>query len=168
MGAIYRIYNGVSIAAVVVPVATGTPIQTMLQVKSVAGVWAKIKAWGVSMDAAAAAAGVQWELIETGVVAATVTAHAASGLHARNRAAMQSAATVFFSLGTEATGFTGSAEGTVTESRLFDHQLIQPTGQYAWEWSLDSEPEVDPEHLLRIRVKAAADVNAVCWVDLEV
>ncbi len=168
MGAIYRIYNGVSIAAVVVPVATGTPIQTMLQVKCLAAVWGKVKAWGVSMDAAAAAAGVQCELIETGVINATVTAHVASGCHPRNRAAMHQAASVFFDLDTDATGFTGSAEGTITETRLFDHQLIQPTGQFAWEWSLDSEPEMDPLHLLRIRVKAPADVNMVCWVDVEV
>ncbi len=167
--AIYRIFNGAAPTATDLPaITTGTAIKTMLQAKSVAGVWAKIKAWGVSMDGAAAAAGVQWELIETGVIFATVTAHVAAGLRAADRAAMHQASTVFFDVGTSATGFTSTGEGTVTESRLFDSQIIQPTGQYAWEWSLGNEPEVDPAHALRIRCLAPVAVNAICWVDLEV
>jgi len=167
--AIYRVYNGVAPAAAdLVAVTTGTVIKTMLQILGNALVVPKIKAWGVSMDGAAAAAGIQWELLTTGTVAATVTAHVAAGLAARNRAALLQASSIFFNLGVSATGFDASAEGTVTESRLFDSQIIQPTGQYAWEWSLDNEPEVEALDILRIRCTAAAAVNAICWVDLEV
>ena len=167
--AIYRVYNGVApTAAALAAVTTGTSIKTMLQVLGNALVIPKVKAWGVSMDGAAAAAGIQWELLTTGIIAATVTAHVAAGLAARNRAALLQASSVLFNLGTAATGYTATAEGTITESRLFDSQFIQPTGQYAWEWSLDNEPEVEALDVLRIRCTAAVAVNAICWVDLEV
>ncbi len=167
--AIYRVFNGVAPTATdLAAVTTGTAIKTMLQILGNALVVPKVKAWGVSMDGAAAAAGIQWELLTTGTIAATVTAHVAAGLAARNRAALLEASTVFFNVGTAATGYTASAEGTVTESRLFDSQIIQPTGQYAWEWSLDNEPEVEALDILRIRCLAVAAVNAICWVDLEV
>ena len=168
--ALYKIYNGPApTAAAQLAVATGTSIKTMLQILGQTGILIKIKAWGVSMDAAAAAAGPQFELVETGVVAATVTAHVAAGCVAWNNAALRvNAPATYFNLGTEATGFTSSAEDTVVESRVFDTQFIQPTGERAWEFSLGNEPEVDPIHVLRIRVTAAADVDALCWVLVEV
>ena len=168
--ALYKIYNGpFPTAAAQLAVATGTSIKTMLQLLSQAGIVIKIKAWGVSMDAAAAAAGPQFELIETGVVSATVTAHVAADIVAwDNKALRINSPATFFNLGVEATGFTGSAEDTVTESRVFDTQFIQPTGERAWEFSLGNEPEVDPIHILRVRVTAAADVDALCWILVEV
>ena len=45
---------------------------------------------------------------------------------------------------------------------------MQPTGQYAWEFSLGNEPVVAAVSALRIRVKAAAAINAVAWVLIEV
>lgn len=169
MGALYKIYNGPApTTAVQLAVATGTPIKTMLQVKGVAALIFKVKAWGVSMDAAAAAVGPQWELIETGTVFATVTAHVAAGIVAWNAEALKVVSTTYFDVGTAATGFTGSAEGSIVASRVLDSQFIQPTGERAWEFSLGNEPLVDAVSALRIRVKAAADVNAVCWVLVEV
>ncbi len=166
----YKIYNGPApTAASQAAVATGTSIKTMMQILGQTGILIKVKAWGVSMNAATAAAGPQFELIETGVVAATVTAHVAAGCVAWNNAALRvNSPATYFNLGVEATGYTSSAEDTVTESRVFDTQFIQPTGERAWEFSLGNEPEVDPIHILRVRVKAVADVNALCWVLVEV
>jgi len=167
--ALYKIYNGPApTTAAQLAVTTGTAIETMLQVKSVAAVTMKVKAWGVSGDGAAAAAGVQFELLETGTVFATVTAHVAAGIVAWDSAALATASTTYFAVGTAATGFTSTAEGTITESRVFDSQFVQPTGQFAWENSLGNEPVVAAVSALRIRVKAAAAINAIAWVIVEV
>jgi hypothetical protein len=167
--ALYKIFNGPApTTAAQLAVTTGTAIKTMLQVKGVTALTMKVKAWGVSMDGAAAAAGVQWELIETGTVFGTVTAHVAAGIVAQDSQALDTTSTTYFSVGTAATGYTATAEGSITASRVFDDQFVQPTGQYAWEFSLGNEPVVSAVSALRIRCTAAAAVNAVCWVLIEV
>ena len=148
-------------------VTTGTTIKTMLQVKGVTAMPLKVKAWGVSMDGAAAAAGIQWELVETGTVFATVTASVAADILAWDQIALATASTTFFSLGTAATGYTSTAEGAIVATRVFDSQFVQPTGQYAWEFSLGNEPLISAVSALRIRCKAAAAVNAVAWLLIE-
>lgn len=167
--AIYKIYNGpFPTTAAQLAVTTGTSIKTMLQVKGIAALQMKVKAWGISMDGAAAAAGIQWELLETGTVFATVTASVAADAHGWDGPGLATSSTTFLSVGTAATGYTASAEGTITAVRMFDSQLVQPTGQYAWEFSLGNEPVVSAVSALRIRCKAAAAVNAICWMMIEV
>jgi hypothetical protein len=167
--ALYKIYNGpFPTTAAQLAVTTGASIKTMLQVKGVTAVTFKVKAWGCSMDGSAAAAGVQWELIETGTVFGTVTASVAADILAWDAQALGITSTTYFSVGTSATGYTCTAEGSITASRVFDSQFVQPTGQYAWEFSLGNEPVISAVSALRIRVKAAAAVNAVCWAMLEV
>jgi hypothetical protein len=166
---LYKFYNGpFPTTAAQLAVTTGTSIKTMLQVKGVTALQMKVKAWGVSMDGAAAAAGVQWELLETGTVFGTVTAAVAGDIHGWDGQGLATTSTTYFSVGTSATGYTCTAEGSITAVRMFDSQFVQPTGQYAWEFSLGAEPVVSAVSALRIRVKAAAAVNAVCWVLLEV
>ena len=165
----YKIWNGPSpTTAAQLAVTTGTAIKTMLQVKGIAALRMKVKAWGVSTDGAAAAAGVQWSLLETGTVFATVTAHVAAGAVAWDSDAIATTSTTYVSVGIAATGYTASAEGSIVASRVFDSQFVQPTGQYAWEFSLGNEPIVSAVSALRIRCKAAAAVNALCWVLIEV
>ena len=167
--ALYKIFNGpFPTTAAQLAVTTGTSIKTMLQIKGIAALQMKVKAWGVSMDGSAAAAGVQWELLETGTVFATVTASVAADILAWDAQAIASVSTTYFSVGVSATGYTASAEGTITASRIFDSQFVQPTGQYVWEFSLGNEPIVSAVSALRIRCKAAAAVNAACWMLLEV
>lgn len=140
----------------------------MLQVKGVTALPIRVKAWGVSMDGAAAAAGIQWELIETGTIFATVTASVAADILGWDELGRNTVSTTYFSVGTNATGYTSSAEGSITATRVFDSQFVQPTGQYAWEFSLGNEPTVAAVSSLRIRCKAAAAVNAIVWMLLEV
>lgn len=169
MSAIYRIWNGPApTTASQVAVTTGTAIKTMLQVKGVTALMMNVKAWGLSLDGAAAAAGLEWELIETGTVFATVTAHVAAGIVAVNAQAVATVSTTYFDVGTAATGFTGSAEGTITASRVVDGAFVQPTGERSWEFSLGNGRIVSAVSSLRLRVKAAAAVNALCWVEIEV
>lgn len=167
--ALYKLFNGPSpTTAAQLAVTTDAVIKTMLQVKGVTDKRIRVKAWGVSMDGAAAAAGVQWELLETGTIFATVTAHVAAGVVAWDGDAIAQPPATHFSLGTAATGYTASAEGSIVASRVFDSQFVQPTGQYAWEFSLGNEPIISAVSALRIRCKAASAVNAVCWMLLEV
>lgn len=167
--ALYKIFNGpFPTTAAQAAVTTGTAIKTMLQLEGIAGLQMKVKAWGVSMDGSAAAAGVQWELVETGTVFATVTASVAADILGWDAAGLATPSTTYLSVGTSATGYTASSEGSITASRVFDSQFVQPSGQYAWEFSLGNEPVVAAVSALRIRCKAAAAVNAVCWVLIEV
>ncbi len=167
--ALYKIYNGPSpTTAAQVAVTTGTAIETGLQVKLQAGITMKVKAWGCSMDGAAAAAGIQWELLETGTVFATVTAHVDAGIVAWDAQALAQTKASYFDVGTADTGFTSTSEGSITVSRMFDSHFIQPTGQFAWEFSLGNEPVITAVSSLRVRQKAGSAVNAVSWVLVEV
>lgn len=166
----YIIWNGPSpTTAAQLKVTTGTAIKTLLQVKSVAAIPFKIIEWGISFDAFAAAAPPTVELIETGTVFATVTAHVAAGLveYGGGPSGGVPVSTTYFEVGTAATGYTASAEGTITASRVFDAQLMSPTNQYVKQFPLGREPWVDAATALRIRVTAAAAVNALCYVVVE-
>ena len=70
--------------------------------------------------------------------------------------------------GTAATGFTASAEGTVTATTLYDNQLVAPTNGYVKQWPLGREPVVEVSEALRIRVLAPVDVDCECYVEVEV
>ena len=165
---LYQIFNGPSpTTAAQAVVTTGTAIKTLLQVKGVTSVLVKIIEWGISFDGAAAAAGIKCELLETGTVFATVTAHVAAGI-VKFGDPNAPTSTVYFSVGTAATGYTATAEGTITASRVFDAQLVQPTNQYVKQFPLGREPVVNADSALRIRVTAQAAVNAYCYVTVEV
>ena len=167
----YKIYNGPSpTTAAQAVVTTGTAIKTLLQVQVSATLGAHIVEWGISFDGAAAAAGIKCELIETDV-AATVTAHVTAGIVRLDEAAVQGGdpVTNLVLVGTAATGYTATAEGSTTVSRVFDAQLVQPTNQYVMQFPLGERPYLKPgAFFTRVRVTAAAAVNAYCYVVLEV
>jgi len=166
--ALYFFANGASpTTAAQVAVTTGTAIKTMLQVKGVTALQYKVKAWGISFDGSAAATPIKCELLETGTVFATVTAAVAADIVKQDNPG-NPVSTTYFSVGTAATGYTSSAEGTITASRMFDVQFIAPTNQYIFQFPLGQEPMVDAVSALRIRVTAGAAVNCYCWVLLEV
>lgn len=165
---LYQFLNGpMPTAAGIVPVTTGTVIKTLLQVKGVTGMQYRVVEWGISFDGFAAAAPIKVGLLETGTIFATVTAAVAADIVKYNDPNAP-ASTTYFSVGTAATGYTASAEGTVVASRVFDVQLIAPTNQYVKQFPLGREPVVNADSALRIRVTAAAAVNAICYVVLEV
>ena len=168
--AIYRIFNGPSpTTAAQVPVTTGTSIKTLLQVKPGATTALKIKGWGISFDGSAAATPIKCELVETDV-AATVTAHVAAGLVAQDAHALLTGdpTTALIAVGTTATGYTSSGEGSITATRMLDAQLVAPTNQYVIQFPLGEEKIIANGKFGRIRVTAGAAVNAYCWVDVEV
>lgn len=165
--ALYRIWNGpMPTTAAQLAVATGTSIKTLLQLKPFNVM--KITGWGCSMDGSAAAAGVQWELLDTGTVFGTVTASADADVLKVDGAEGAVASVAGLTLGTAATGYTCTSEGTITTTKVFDSQFVQPTGQYIFQFPLGREPKLIIGNAVRIRVKAAATVNALCWIDLEI
>lgn len=164
---LYLIANGPSpTTAAQAPVTTGTTIKTLLQVKGVAALHFKVVEWGISFKGFAAAEPIKVELLETGTVFATVTAHAAAGL-VKFQGVGDPTPTTYFEVGTAATGYTASAEGTITASRVLDVQFIAPTAQYVKQFPLGREPWVDAVSALRIRVTAPAAVDAYCYVIVE-
>ena len=157
----YIAHNGASpTTAALAPVTTGTAIKTLLQIATPATTELRISEWGISFDGFAAAAPIKVELIDTDV-AATVTAHVAAGVRPLNDTGTVASK---MTLGTSATGYTASAEGSITSTRLLDYQQIPPTGLFVKQWPLGLEPEVAVSRFLRVRVTAAAAVNAVCYV----
>jgi len=149
-------------------VTTGTAIRTLLQVKGVTAVRYKVVEWGISFDGSAAATPIKCELLETGTVFGTVTAAVAADLTGLDAQGLATTSTTYFSVGTSATGYTCTSEGTITAVRMFDVQLVAPTNQYIKQFPLGREPYCDAVSALRIRVTAGAAVNAYCYVVLEV
>lgn len=148
-------------------VTTGTAIKTMLQVKPFNLI--KIVEWGISFDGFAAAAPIKCELLSTGTVAATVTALADADITKITGIGSAAAPSVAgLTLGTAATGYTASAEGTITATDMYDVQFIAPTNQYVKQWPLGREPEVAITDYLRIRVTAGTAVNCYCYVIVEI
>lgn len=170
MAAQIRIYNGpMPTTSVIAPVAlTAATLKTLIQVKASATLPFRVKAWGISLDASAAAVPGSVELIQTDV-AATVTAFVAADFHKKNGEALAlgDVTTNLLPVGTTSSGYTASAEGTTTASRVFDAQLVAPTNQFIYQFPLGDEPVVEVSKFLRIRAKFAAGVNALCWVDIE-
>src|SRR4051812_23590097 len=103
------------------PVATGTAIKTLLQFKPSATIIAKIIEWGISFDGSSAATPGKVELIETDV-AATVTAFVAADITKLDSDALMGGdpTTNLIQVGTAASGYTASAEGTTTATRDLD------------------------------------------------
>ena len=170
MAETFIIFNGANpTTAKFVPVTTGTAIKTMLQVKlGLTANRGKVIEWGISFDGSAAATPISCELLTTGTVAATVTAHAAAGIQNLDPFGTTPTDGHPFSFSTSTTGYTASAEGTITATRLLDVQQISPTNQYVKQWPLGREPWFNQANYLRIRVHAGAAVNAVCYVVIEV
>jgi hypothetical protein len=158
---LYWAANGpMATTAALAPVTTGTAIKTLLQIATPSSRALSIVEWGISFDGSAAATPIKCELLQTDV-AATVTAHVAAGVQPFNDPNAPASLTT---LGTSATGYTASAEGSITTTRTFDAQLVPPTNQYVHQWPLGNEPQIPVSKFLRVRVTAAAAVNAYCYV----
>lgn len=158
MGTLYIAANGAMPTTAALPsITTGTAIKTMLQVATPSTKGIKVVEWGISFDGAPSA--IKCELIETDV-AATVTAHVAAGVQPFDAVGVEAS---LMTLGTSGTGYTATAEGTTTVSRYGDLQIV--TGnQYVKQYPLGREFKVAVSKFLRVRVTAAAAVNAYTYI----
>lgn len=163
----FKCFNAaMATTAATVKVTTGTSIKTMLQIATPATRQLQLISWGFSIDAAPATTGVGVvELIQTDV-AATVTAHVAAGVQPLDPNAPASLMT----LGTSATGYTATVEGSTTASRLFDATEIAGVSNGAWpisysyQWMPDERPIMAVSKFLRVRVTFSAAANMLTWV----
>lgn len=163
---LYLIANGpMQTTAAFAPVTTGTAVKTMLQIKPASGVNLFIAEWGCSFSGFAAAAPGKIELIETDV-AATVTASVAADVTKYSDPDGPAANTAFLTLGTSATGYTSTSEGTITAVRNLDGpQYLAPSTQsYFKQFPLGREPVIAAAKFGRVRVTFAAAVDCYCYV----
>lgn len=139
-------------------VTTGTAIKTMLQLSTPSTRQIQILEWGFSLDVAPGAASVV-ELIQTDV-AATVTAHVGSGVINLD----PNGAASLLTLGVANTGYTSSAEGTTTASRLFDAKEVPLAAgatdlTYVRQFMPDARPIVAVSKFLRVRATFATTAS---------
>jgi len=155
---LYVAFNGPSpTTASQVAVTTGTNIKTLLQVATPSTRQIKVIEWGISFDGSAAATPGIVELCTTDV-AASVTSLTPTLWGDPNGTASLCVG------GASATGYTASAEGSITAIRMFDAQHIAPTNQYVKQFPLGREPMVAVSRFLRVRVKFSAAINALCYI----
>lgn len=164
----YTTWNGPApTTAAQASVTTGTAIKTMLQLATPTTRQIQILEWGFSLDDPPGADGVV-ELIDTNV-AATVTAHVASGVINLD----PNGAASLLTLGTSATGYTATAEGSITATRALDVvSLSSVSGEsglsYVRTFMPDDRPIVAVSRFLRVRATTpttAADMR--CWVTFQ-
>lgn len=164
----YKAWNGpMPTTAAQVSVTTGTAIKTMLQLATPSTRKIRIIAWGYSLDDPPGADAVI-ELLQTDV-AATVTAHVAAGVQPFDAGTPASLLT----LGTSATGYTGTAEGSITATRVFDVQSLSSTSQesqlsYSYQFLPWEQSTVDVSKFLRVRATTPTTaVDMRCWISWE-
>jgi hypothetical protein len=161
----YKCYNAaMATTAATAKVTTGTAIKTMLQIATPSTRQIQLISWGFTLDDQPGADSIV-ELIQTDV-AATVTAHVAAGVQPLDPNAPASLMT----LGTSATGFTGSAEGSITATRLFDVKMLDSNVgssdlTFAYQFMPDERPIVAVSKFLRVRATFATTASdMLCWV----
>lgn len=162
---LFLVSNGaMQTTAAPVHVTTGTAIKTMLQIRGLALLY--VVEWGFSFDASALAAPIRVELITSGTVFATVTAAVEADITKLDNTA--AVAATYMTLSTTGTGYTATAEGSITASRNLDAPfhgsvLSQP---YQKQLPLGCYPVIPIGDSARIRVTAAAAVNMHCYMKL--
>lgn len=161
----YKAFNGpFPTTAAQASVATGATIKTMLQLKATSGLI--ITGWGYSLDTADTTAAATVELVETDV-AATVTAFAAGDVTALATPSLASSLT----LGTAASGYTASAEGTITATDMFDAVKLPigaaaspQQGIYTRQFLKDERPYLPAGKFLRVRATMGVTMGMICWI----
>ena len=165
----YTTWNGPApTTAAQASVTTGTAIKTMLQLATPSDTQIQILEWGFSLDDPPGADGVI-ELLQTDV-AATVTAHvAATGVVNLD----PNGTTTKLTMGTSATGYTATAEGTTTAARVFDVvSLSSVSGEsslsYVRTFMPDDRPIVAVSKFLRIRATTPTTASDMrCFVTFQ-
>ncbi len=162
MGHRYIAWNGPMVTtAGRVKVTTGGAVKTMLQIASPATRKLTVLGWGISFDGAALAAPGVCELLQTDV-GGTITQYVAADLQPYDDD--DTPASLALISTTAQSGYTCTSEGSITATRSFDSQLIDPANGYVGWFLPDCRPEVAVSKFLRVRVTFGSGVNALCYV----
>lgn len=163
----YRVRNAaMATTAAQAAVTTGTAAKTMLQIATPATRQIVPIAWGFSVDDPPGADAV-FELIQTDV-AATVTAHVASGVEPLVPGMPASLVT----LGVSATGYTATGEGSTTATKTLDIVSMSsvsaeaaPVMTYRKRFEDYELDVVDVSKFLRVRATTPTTaVDMRCWI----
>lgn len=139
-------------------VSTGTTLKTLLQVATPSTTRIIVHGWGISFDGVTSTSTPITTVLTDVNVAATVTS-----LTPDKWESTQAQASLCIG-GTSATGSNASAEGTITDARLLDAQLVHPQAGYSLWFPEKDRPVVEISRFLRIRVTAGTSVNAIPWI----
>lgn len=161
----YKCYSApMSTTVAMAKQSSTTAIHTLLQLATPSTRQIELIAWGFELDGIPVGATASMELLQTDG-AATVTAHAASGVQPQQPGIPASLLT----LGTTATGYNATGEGAITATRTFDECLILPMAgtsplDYSYQWMPDERPRVAASSFLRVRCTFPSIVNIISWV----
>lgn len=159
---IYQAYNGpMATTAAPAKVTTGTAIKTLQQLATTSTMTLEVIEWGISFDGSAAATPGVCELVDTVAVNSTVTAYVAADITKVSQVGTTASG---LTLAVAGSGYTASAEGTVTATRQFDTQLLPPTAPYIKQFPLERGPTMLQSEFLRIRVTFGTAINALCYI----
>lgn len=156
----YKTFNGaMPTTAPIAAITTGTSTKTMLQLATPATRQIQIVSWGFSVNGAQVGT---IELLQTDV-AATVTAHVASGIYGL----MPGQPASLLTLGTSATGYSASVEGSPATTRVFD--TVDMTGVtdghvYRYQFMPSEMPIVAASTFLRVRGTFGTAVSMTCFI----
>jgi hypothetical protein len=143
---------------------TGTAIRTMLQLATTTTDAIKIVEWGISFDGSAAATPIQVELFGCTGAATMSTALAATDVTRFGDPTGSDVAPLQYSTALSGYATAAVTEGTVANYNSFDLQLIAPSAAYVKQFPLGREPSTALSTFIRVRVTAAASVNAHIYV----
>lgn len=115
--------------------------KTQLQITAPSTGQLELVGWGFSLNGSAIDVGVQVELLGTGAVAGTGMTAVTPTLYGDPNSPA--------SLATA--GFTPSAEGTITTTRVFDSEYEQKLGAYAYQFPLGERPIIATSTVVRLR-----------------
>jgi hypothetical protein len=148
------------IATVATSAVSGTR-KTLLQIRTGTSQKVRVIEWGYGFDTAPAN-NVRMELLETGSVGATVTAHVAAGVMPYSDSGAPGSNV---QLGTTHTGYNASAEGSITATRLLDFHYENGLF-FKQQYPLGREPEVGADKFLRLCATptSAAAVNMWAYI----
>lgn len=163
----FKCWNGpMPTTAAQASVNTGTTVKTMLQIATPSTRQIQVLGWGYTLDDIPGA-DAAFELIDTDV-AATVTAHVAAGVQPLTPGLPASLMT----LGTSATGYTATVEGSITASRVHDEVAMSLTSAeaapfltYTKKFDEWDAPIIAVSRFLRIRATTpTTGVDGRFWV----
>ena len=162
---IYKTFNApMQTTAAIAAVTTGTAIKTMLQIATPATRTITLLSWGYTLSIAPGAASTV-ELMQSDV-AATVTAHVAAGVQPQDASETASLVT----LGTSATGYTATVEGSTTAVRTFDTTIVPLASgatdlTYSRIFTPAERPKIPVSKFVRVRISVSVSAaNMLCWV----
>lgn len=165
MAKVYSCFNGAGpTTSAPVAVTTGTAVKTMIQLATSASSEARIVEWWWEGDGSAAATPGTVELMFHSSGAATVTAYtAATDFKKYDPNGRGSLLTV----GTTASGFTASGEGTPATALGSMVHKVPPTSGIYIQYPLGREPEMAVSTFCRLRNTLGTAVNAFCGIAWE-